>query len=103
MKKQYSIQRLSTSVSAIATAVLLMQNYANASAPANLKAPDTEKLVMHLPAIGVQIYDCRIVDGKPAQWTFVAPEADLFEQPNMRLVGKHDAGPHWALMDGSKV
>lgn len=71
--------------------------------PTNLKVPDTEKLVMHLPAIGVQIYDCRVVDGKPAQWTFVAPEADLFEQPNMRLVGKHDAGPHWALMDGSKV
>jgi hypothetical protein len=99
MKKRNSTLRLIT----IAAATMLFISVANANVPANLKVADTEKLVMHLPAIGVQIYECRVVDSKPAQWTFVAPEADLFEAPNMRLVGKHDAGPHWALNDTSKV
>jgi Protein of unknown function (DUF3455) len=102
MQKLNHIQLLTI----IAATSVFVTSVASANVPANIKPANTEKLVMHLPAIGVQIYECRIannVDGKPAQWTFVAPEADLFEQPNMRLVGKHDAGPHWTLLDGSKV
>lgn len=72
-------------------------------APANLNVADNEQLVMRLSALGVQIYTCRAVEGKGAQWTFVAPDADLFEPPTMRRMGKHYTGPHWELADGSKV
>ena len=52
--------------------------------------------------MGVQIYECKIVDGKPTAWAFVAPEADLSNESGAR-VGKHYAGPNWELTDGSKI
>ena len=70
--------------------------------PANLKPTANEAQVLLLPAVGVQIYECKIVDGKPAAWVFVAPEADLFDESGAR-VGKHYGGPTWELNDGSKI
>jgi Protein of unknown function (DUF3455) len=81
----------------------LAQSPADKAVPANLRAADNEQLAMRLAAIGVQIYECKAAEGKPPQWTFVAPEADLFEPPTMKRVGKHYAGPHWELADGSKI
>jgi Protein of unknown function (DUF3455) len=70
--------------------------------PANLAPAANEAQVLRLPAVGVQIYECKIVDGKPAAWIFVSPEADLFDESGAR-VGKHYGGPTWELNDGSKI
>lgn len=71
--------------------------------PDSLKPSAGEQLALKLGAIGVQIYECKNQpDGKPPAWAFVAPEADLFDSAGKR-VGKHYAGPHWELGDGSKV
>jgi hypothetical protein len=73
---------------------------AQSSIPANL-SPEGETSRFVYAAIGVQIYECRVTDGKAA-WAFVAPEADLFDS-NGKRVGKHYAGPHWESDDGSKL
>jgi Protein of unknown function (DUF3455) len=66
-----------------------------------LAPPVTAKALTKVAAIGVQIYKCTSTDNK-LSWTFVAPEADLFDASG-KLVGKHGAGPFWEMMDGSKV
>jgi len=55
-------------------------------------------------ARGVQKYECRAKRDDPngAEWAFVAPEADLFDEHG-RPAGKHDAGPSWEASDGSKI
>ncbi len=75
-----------------------------AQVPAQLQPPAGERFAMAVPARGVQIYECRARKDAPAQyeWTFVAPEADLFDQAGKRI-GRHGAGPHWEALDGSKV
>jgi hypothetical protein len=76
---------------------------AMASTPAadKLAPPAGAKFVKKIPAIGVQIYKCALNNGQPT-WTFVAPEADLFDEAGKRI-GRHGAGPFWELNDGSKV
>lgn len=54
-----------------------------------------------LRARGVQIYECSAAPSGRA-WRFVGPEADLFGL-NGQWQGRHYAGPHWELPDGSKV
>jgi hypothetical protein len=70
--------------------------------PTNLVPSAGDQQVLRLPAVGVQIYECKVVDDKPAAWVFAAPEADLFDESGLR-VGKHYAGPTWELNDGSKI
>ena len=67
-------------------------------------APAGERLVSRVAARGVQIYECRAKAGGPSgtEWTFVAPEADLFDAAGS-AAGKHYAGPHWEDGDGSKI
>lgn len=48
-------------------------------------------------ARGVQIYECRA-----GQWSFVAPEAQLFDAAG-RPAGSHGAGPFWQAGDGSRI
>lgn len=77
-------------------------DYGGAAAPSSkLTPPATAKLVMKVPAIGVQIYKCAVTDGKYA-WAFVSPDADLFDERG-KLIGRHGAGPFWEMADGSKV
>jgi hypothetical protein len=78
----------------------LVNSAANAQVPASL-VPEGETARFTYAAIGVQIYECKVADGKAA-WAFVAPEADLFDS-NGKRVGKHYAGPHWESDDGSKI
>jgi len=54
-------------------------------------------LVLTTAARGVQIYECR-----GGSWTFVAPQAELFDSAG-RIVGTHGAGPFWQASDGSRV
>jgi len=63
--------------------------------PETLKPGVNEALAMIVPAMGVQIYECRARrdSGGGYEWAFVAPEADLFDARGKRI-GRHDAGPH---------
>lgn len=69
--------------------------------PPGLETAPQETWVGTLSARGVQIYDCRDSGGQPA-WTFVAPEAELFDRDG-RPAGHHGAGPVWQAADGSAV
>ena len=70
--------------------------------PEALKPATSESPAMVVPAKGVQIYECRLgKDGAP-QWTFVAPEAALFDVRG-NTIGDHGAGPYWQAKDGSRI
>ena len=95
-----------------AAAMLLLLNTGVATAepviaprvPASIQAGSNESLVLVAPAQGVQIYECRASAARPGayEWAFVAPDAELFDRQG-RNIGRHYAGPHWELDDGSKV
>jgi hypothetical protein len=74
------------------------------SVPAAIEAGPNESLALITPAQGVQIYECRESKTQPGayEWAFVAPDADLFDHKGNK-VGRHYAGPHWELADGSKI
>jgi hypothetical protein len=58
-------------------------------------------VVLTVHATGAQIYECKAVDGQTPAWTFREPIAALFKDG--KTIGRHYAGPHWALDDGSVV
>ncbi len=72
--------------------------------PDDLKVPANQTLSIEARGIGLQIYECRENKNDPAtlEWTFKAPEAELFDSSDKRI-GKHYAGPTWESVDGSKV
>jgi hypothetical protein len=76
----------------------------NPVVPENLKVPAAQVLSLVSPATGVQIYECSAGKTDPTkfEWTFKAPEADLFDLSG-RKIGKHYAGPTWESNDGSKA
>lgn len=58
--------------------------------------------IARLHAEGAQIYACSAkADGSGPVWTFREPIATLME--GGKTVGRHFAGPHWELDDGSLV
>lgn len=71
------------------------------AAAQDIKAPAGEIPLMTVAAHGVQIYECRAAPGANPAWTFVAPEADLFDASGRRI-GSHGAGPFWQHEDGSR-
>ena len=81
-----------------------LQKSSAVNVPDQLKPPANELLEMIVSAKGVQIYECRAKQDQPDgyEWTFVAPEADLFDAAGNKI-GRHYAGPHWESADGSKV
>lgn len=72
--------------------------------PEQLKPPPAQVLSTQMHAVGVQIYGCQPSKADPTrfEWTFIAPEADLFD-PAGKAAGRHYAGPTWEARDGSKV
>ncbi len=91
---------LSLTTSVLMCALNVQIVAAQSAVPTSL-TPEGETAQMTYAAVGVQIYECKIVDAK-ATWAFVAPEADLFDASGKR-VGKHYAGPSWESDDGSKI
>lgn len=69
--------------------------------PDALAAPDGNVLAFTLSARGDQVYACSAREASFA-WTFVEPEATLFEGSGCRA-GEHYAGPTWEASDGSTV
>jgi len=92
------------SISALSCVVLLgaCATPAHVEVPANLKPGARESLLMIVPAKGVQVYECRLDKGAALQWTFVAPEAALFDGRG-NTIGQHGAGPYWQATDGSRI
>jgi hypothetical protein len=73
--------------------------------PENLRVPPSQWMLVESKATGVQIYECAPskADAAKFEWTFKAPEADLFDAKGQKRIGKHYAGPSWEADDGSKV
>jgi hypothetical protein len=67
--------------------------------PPELAIPEGNRLAFTFGASGVQRYTCP-ADG--SKWTFVEPEADLFDKRG-RPTGHHYKGPTWEALDGSTV
>jgi Protein of unknown function (DUF3455) len=72
--------------------------------PDNLKPDAKERAAFVRHARGVQIYRCDAAEGGAFKWTFVAPEAQMFDNATSQAVlGTHGAGPFWQGNDGSRV
>jgi hypothetical protein len=84
---------------AVVAIVLNIATVASAAMPFDAGG---RSIVAQFHAEGAQIYECKpSADGKGSTWTFREPIATLIE--NGKTVGRHYAGPHWALDDGSIV
>jgi hypothetical protein len=60
-----------------------------------------EALVATAHAVGAQVYECKLDTAGKLIWQFREPIATLFIDG--RTVGRHYAGPHWEMTDGSSV
>lgn len=78
---------------------------ASAAAEQATMAPAGTTRGLVVSAKGIQIYRCEAVTGGASQWTFVAPQADLFEAKGISTTpqGTHGAGPVWRWNDGSAL
>lgn len=81
-------------------ALILSASLAHAEGPANLAVPG-ETLVATLHAQGAQVYECKADATGKLTWQFREPVATLIKDG--KTVGRHYAGPHWELADGSTV
>lgn len=89
---------------AVAACANLQSQAPTSNLPDKLKPKGNESLAMIVAAKGAQIYECRAAnDGAGGyEWTFVAPEAELFDASGRRI-GRHYAGPSWEATDGSRI
>jgi hypothetical protein len=81
--------------------VLLASCIARAEVPDAIAAPG-ETLVTLVHAQGAQVYECRAGASGGLAWQFREPVATLLDKSG-KTVGRHYAGPHWELHDGSIV
>ena len=79
---------------------LLAASHAGAEMPDAI-AVTGETLVARIHAQGAQVYECRADAAGQLVWQFREPIATLLE--GGKTVGRHYAGPHWELADGSIV
>jgi hypothetical protein len=64
--------------------------------------PTGAKVRLTLTATGVQVYSCKSAPTGNLAWTFMAPQAKLFNK-DAKEVGTHSAGPTWSLTNGSII
>ena len=69
--------------------------------PDAIAAPG-ETLVALVHAQGAQVYECKAGASGQLTWQFREPVATLLDESG-KTVGRHYAGPHWELADGSVV
>jgi hypothetical protein len=77
------------------------------SCAARAEVPDAiaargESLVALVHAQGAQVYECKAGASGGLAWQFREPVATLLDESG-KTVGRHYAGPHWELADGSIV
>src|SRR5262245_61753985 len=90
-------------VSIIALAAItaaLPLSAASAQVPEQITVPG-ETVVTRLHAEGAQVYECKQNSSGQLAWQFREPIATLLD--GGKTVGRHYAGPHWELADGSVV
>jgi hypothetical protein len=93
------MKSISLSAGIVALA-LLPASHARAEVPDAIAAPG-ETLVALVHAQGAQVYECKADAAGKLAWQFREPVATLLE--GGKTVGRHYAGPHWELADGSVV
>jgi hypothetical protein len=93
------MKSISLSAGVVALA-LLPASHARAEVPDAIAAPG-ETLVALVHAQGAQVYECKADAAGKLAWQFREPVATLLE--GGKTVGRHYAGPHWELADGSVV
>jgi hypothetical protein len=76
-----------------------------ANLPSAIAAPATVHPVLQVFASGTQDYVCEATDAGTFAWTFIAPEAILYQCDSSGAeVGRHFAGPTWHWnADGSEL
>jgi Protein of unknown function (DUF3455) len=84
---------------AVSSALLTVPVLAQ-SLPDALRAAG-ETAVFTAYAEGAQVYDCKADQAGKLAWTFREPIATLLIDG--KTVGRHYAGPHWEMADGSTV
>lgn len=73
-----------------------------ASPPATAEfEPASHASILTAHAEGAQIYECKAAADGATRWVFREPIAALIVDE--KTVGRHYAGPHWALDDGSLI
>jgi hypothetical protein len=74
-----------------------------AATPASPSAfdPAAHSVVLVAHAEGAQIYECKAGPNGALAWAFREPIASLIVDG--KTIGRHYAGPHWGLADGSIV
>jgi hypothetical protein len=86
---------------AMLVAVLtLFAQAAMAQVPSEIAEPDATIVAIY-HAEGAQVYECMAASDGKLSWTFREPIATLLS--NGLTVGRHYAGPHWQLTDGSTL
>jgi hypothetical protein len=85
----------------LAAAAAVSANSAGAQdLPETIKASG-ETAVMTVYAEGAQVYECKTDQAGKLVWTFREPVATLIQDG--KTIGRHYAGPHWELADGSTI
>ena len=80
--------------------VTVAQSAAAQTLPEAVLAPG-EKAVLTVYAEGAQVYECKADAGGKLAWAFREPIATLLVDG--KTVGRHYAGPHWEMADGSII
>ena len=97
----FALVTLIASLAAPAFAADDLEAACPANLPAAIAAPADQRLRFVVPADGAQIYICLANAAGATTWTFLAPQANLFQ--NDSLAGTHFIGPVWQANDGSAV
>jgi hypothetical protein len=88
------------SMATVSIALLLAMPAGAQELPEAIRAPG-QQVVMTVYAEGAQVYECKADQTGILVWTFREPIATLLVDG--KTVGRHYAGPHWELADGSIV
>lgn len=96
------IRRLASAMLLVILNTALSFSSAAQQVPQPLQPPVDEQLVFHVHGKGNQIYTCKM-DGAQFTWVLKAPDAQLFDDKDGKVFGKHFAGPSWEANDGSRI
>ena len=96
------MKKTSSALAALFVTGFAFAQDASVQALREIEPASGESLAMIVPAKGVQIYECRANQAGAYEWTFVAPQAELFDTTG-KSIGRHYAGPSWESGDGSKI
>jgi hypothetical protein len=91
----------SISIAGALALALLPASLAQAEVLDAIAAPG-ETLIALVHAQGAQVYECKAGASGQLIWQFREPVATLLDESG-KTVGRHYAGPHWELADGSTV